>query len=745
MKEKIGSLVILGLLWVSSVATAARNVVLIVADDLGWVDVGFNEGALASGSSYYETPNVDALASQSVLFTHAYACPLCSPTRSALMTGQTAARTQITRAIIEAHYDQPAGEKPYDHIEFSMAEPQIRDRLRPEATTLAEAFKAAGYATAIMGKWHLGPAEDEPESHGFDVNIAAGHYSGPGSYFSPYNNDKLEDGPDGEHLTGRLAEEAAAYIAQQATNASPFFLYLPFYAVHSPIEGRGDLVNYFTNKTSSDSRHDNPVYAAMVKAMDEAVGRVLSEIDDQGIRDETVIVFTSDNGGLLSLDGSRVTSNSPLRGGKSTIYEGGVRIPMLIQSPGVTATNGAVCDEIVTIQDLYPTLLDSCGVSYPSGHILDGVSLLPVLQDPSASLGRSSISIHFPHGSNPVSSIHKGNWKLIHRYNPEEPDELYDLSTDIDESNNRIAAEPAIADELRAELLASLTNQAALFPLPNLNYDPSFVTPPDRRIMAWEIVDQCSVELVDEGYRVYATDKGPTLESQEMTGLPASVDFEIYSCQKAGGRGVLEGRTAVTGYAFETPYTTYNDGAWRTYTGTLTADAPITRIRFNPATRQGIVDIAWIRLRDPVSGDLLYEWRFDDRDQDGISNLAETGTGVYVSEAETGTDPDVADSDGDGLLDELEIRHAGILDPNVSNAGLMDFSKVDLGGSPSLRMTAGGMQLVAEFEESDSADGPFSPVVLQEGSVSVSNSVIKVDLGNSGTDNRKYFRMKGGN
>ena len=424
------------LLTLCSVAAAQRtNVVLMVADDLGWTDLG------CYGHATHETPHLDGLAAQGLRCTHAYAnAPNCAPTRAALMSGQLAPRTGVYTV------GSPARGKTERRRLIPI---ENRTVLADEQVTLAEAFQAAGYATAVMGKWHLG---DDPTTQGFDVNVGGLDWGHPKRYHSPYKNPRLEDGPDGEYLTDRLGEEAARFIGAHADE--PFFLYLPFYAVHTPIQPRADLAAHYEGVEGVP----HVGYAAMVTSTDQAVGRVLAALDEHGVADRTVVVFFSDNGGH-----AKFTSMAPLRGSKGQLYEGGVREPLIVRWPGRVAP-GTVSDVPQIGTDLYPTLCAAAGVPVPEGKLLDGVDLVPLWTRGEAP-AREALYWHFPaylqgyldiHGHwriTPSGSVRAGRWKLIERFETGAL-ELYDVVGDVSEAHECSAEHPEIVARLHGMMKA---------------------------------------------------------------------------------------------------------------------------------------------------------------------------------------------------------------------------------------------------------------------------------------------------
>lgn len=464
----------------------ATNVVFILADDLGYMDVGFN-----NPETFYETPVLDKLARESVRFTAGYAASsVCSPTRSSIMTGQYPARTRNTdysggpngRASIPEDPTDMAGGNFKWHSGRPILPAPYLESLQHSHTTLAEFFRSKGYATGHFGKWHLGDKGSWPEDHGFDINIAGVRGGGPseGRYFSPYGNPNLKDGPVGEHLPDRLATEAANFITTHKDK--PFFVYLPFYSVHTPLAGRPDLVEKYEAKRKrlglepkfvpehprqNRAVQEHAVYAAMVEAMDQAVGKVLQSLEDKGLKDDTIVIFFSDNGGLSTGDGSP-TSNLPLRAGKAWAYEGGILEPLLVSWPG--HAKPGLCDAPVISTDFYPTLLELCGFDpLPAQHI-DGVSFAKLLKDPSVRHDRAPLFWHYPHWGNcggiPNSAIRDGDWKLIRHY-WKKKQELFNLADDPQETTNLAEKNPKEFAELSAKLDGMLKDTDALLPFKN--------------------------------------------------------------------------------------------------------------------------------------------------------------------------------------------------------------------------------------------------------------------------------------
>ncbi len=454
-------------------STHATNVVFFLVDDLGYMDVSPN-----NPDTFYETPNIERLAASSMRFTDGYAAnPVCSPTRFSIQTGKYPTRADATNFF--------SGKR-----EGRFKPAPLNDIMSLDEVTIAEAFKGNGYKTYFAGKWHLGPTEEYwPEHQGYDVNkggFSRGGPYGPGKYFSPYGNPRLNDGPKGEHLPMRLARETSEFI--QSNKDQPFFAFLSFYSVHTPLMGPKELVAKYeakakklglTDKTEfapeeqiePDAKKPrevrilqrHAVYAAMVESMDTAVGKVLDAIEAAGVADDTVVCFMSDNGGLSTSEGSP-TSNLPLRGGKGWLYEGGIREPFMIRAPGV-AKGGSTSATPVVSTDFYPTLLELCGLpAMPKNH-LDGVSLVPLLKG-ADSINRDAIFWHYPHYSNqggiPGGAIRMGDWKLIERYEDGRA-HLYNLKDDIGETKDLASSEPDRVKTMRAKLHAWYPSVGAKF------------------------------------------------------------------------------------------------------------------------------------------------------------------------------------------------------------------------------------------------------------------------------------------
>ena len=429
------------------------NYVVILADDLGYADLG------CQGSGFYATPAIDALAASGLRFTDGYAnAPNCAPTRACLMSGQDTPRHGI--------YTVGSGARGKAANRRLEPAPNATT-LAPDVVTLAECLAARGYATAHVGKWHLGePGTAGPREQGFDVNVGGTHAGHPKSYFSPYDNAALPDGPEGEYLTDRLTDDALGFL--EANRDGPFFLYFAHYAVHTPLQATDADRAAFADR-EPDGGHRNVTYAGMIRSLDRSVGRVLATLDDLGIADSTVVVFTSDNGGLggyADLGTRDVTDNRPLRGGKGMLYEGGIRVPWIVRWPGRTTPGTTSAAPIVTY-DLFPTLLAAAGAPLDpewTDPEVDGVDLASALE---GATDARTLVWHFPGylqanaargtwRTEPAAAIRRGRFKLIEWFDAGPPEgwrhELYDLAADVGESRDLRAARPELAAELRAAL-----------------------------------------------------------------------------------------------------------------------------------------------------------------------------------------------------------------------------------------------------------------------------------------------------
>jgi arylsulfatase A-like enzyme len=470
--KKYRALVILLLIFLSacsqkqnsqkSVVERKPNILFILIDDLGWQDLE------CYGSTFYETPNIDKIRSEGMMFTNAYsACPVCSPTRASILTGKNPAHIQFTGHItrIGRHRYPEHGRiiPPNDKMHVELSEIMI-----------PEALNCMGYATVSIGKWHVGDKEMYfPTHQGFDQNIAGYEDGSPPTYWGPYESDRdwnsiiknLPDRTEDEYLTDRLTDEAIKFIKDHKER--PFFMYLSHYAVHTPLEAPDSLVQKYEEKLKENPVQKSATYAAMIEKVDDNVGRLLDEVDLLGLTDNTIVIFYSDNGGT-----TEATINTPLREGKGFLYEGGIRVPLIVKWPGHIRSN-TKCDVPIISDDLYPTIMEMIGEGTKPAKDIDGISLLPLLKEQTTSLNRDVLCWYYPHYSPqaqmPGYAIRKGNYKLIEHYDPIKL-ELFDLSNDLRETHNLVEEMPQKVEELKASFQTWLTKMHPVMHTNNPSY-----------------------------------------------------------------------------------------------------------------------------------------------------------------------------------------------------------------------------------------------------------------------------------
>ena len=470
------------LLTVSAYAEKKPNIVFILADDLGWADT-----TLFGHTKLYQTPNIERLAKRGMTFSHAYAAsPLCSPTRASILTGQNPARIGLT---------SPNCHLPPVHLKArpgkgaapgqKSIQPESATRLRTDIPTLGKMLKSAGYKTAHFGKWHLGPEPYSPLQQGFEIDIP--HWYGPGpkgSFVAPWSYPDFDPNHPKEHIEDRMAEEAVAFM--EKNKDEPFFLNYWMFSVHAPFNAKEELIDKYRPLIDPKDPQRSPTYAAMVESMDDAVGALLDTLDRLKIADNTIIIFFSDNGGNMYnvVDDTSPTSNAPLKGGKASQFEGGIRVPMIVAWPGEIKP-ASTSDALVQSTDFYPTLLHILKLDPEEGQIFDGTNILPALKGQPFS--RSPIFTYFPHNPPvpdwipPSISIHHEDWKLIREFHQGENEahryRLFDLSTDIGETKNLATKKPELVKELNAKIEAFLIESKAVVPLPNPKFDPEKYRP----------------------------------------------------------------------------------------------------------------------------------------------------------------------------------------------------------------------------------------------------------------------------
>jgi arylsulfatase A-like enzyme len=550
-------------------AAGARqpNLVFILADDLGWADT-----TLYGHTRFYRTPNLERLAKRGVTFNRAYsASPLCSPTRSAILTGLSPARTGITvpnghepRVVLEATVGRSAAP------DQKVVQPTAPTRLKTEYRTLAGALKEAGYATGHFGKWHLGSEPYSPLQHGFDVDIPRHPGPGPaGSYVAPWRFKDFDHDPGepNQHIEDRVAKEAVAWMGKN--KSKPFYLNYWMFSVHSPFDAKKALIEKHRARVDPADAQRSPTYAAMIESMDDAVGTLLDALDRLKLADNTIIIFTADNGGNMynEIDGTRPTSNRPLRGGKATLFEGGTRVPCVIAWPGVTRPGGR-SDVMIQSEDYHPTLLAGLGLAPAPGQHFDGTNLLAALKGDA--MDRGPLFQFFPHSPGvpdwlpPAVSVHRGDWKLIRLFhggdNGAHRHLLFNLRDDLGETNNLATRKPELVGELDGLIAQFLASTRAVVPVPNPAFDPAKYRP--------------ELEGREQPRRA-AAKKTAALDENH----PALQGWKPRSCSTAITNGALvvtsAGKAPFLGFA----------------AGTLGADA---RLRFRIRCDGGSGKVAWL-------------------------------------------------------------------------------------------------------------------------------------------------------
>jgi arylsulfatase A-like enzyme len=595
------------------------NLVFFLADDLGWRDLG------CYGSTYFHTPNIDALAARSLRFTQAYtANPLCSPTRASIQTGLYPARIGITT---------PACHLPEEILEETLQEKAPASnkvlvatsatRLKQEYVTLGETLKAAGYATGHFGKWHLGREPYDPLHQGFDVDFP--HWPGPGpagSYIAPWKfPEDLLKGEPGEHIEDRVSSEVVRFI--QAHKDEPFYANYWCFSVHSPWDAKPELVEHYRALRDPNAPQRNPVYAAMIHSMDEGVGRVVKAIDDAGLAGNTIFIFFSDNGGVDWWEPSMKerygmddppTNNAPLRGGKATLYEGGTRVPCMVAWPGVTRA-GTETDALISSVDFHPTLLPMLGLEPPAGLKFDGLSFAPVLKGGESQ--RDTVFCHFPHmcvdKTGPGTWVRRGDWKLIRRYadNDDQTDrfELYNLREDLGETHDLAADKPQKVKELNALIDDFLTDTGTIVPKPNPAYSPGAAA---LAALGWNVGRDLEVSFDDGTLVLKSSGNDPIIQTRNLPEAkgPYTVEFRM-SSDSSGAAQVFwsTGPNVPFHRDRSTVFTPEHDGQWHDYEAKLAVEQPIIALRIDPSAAPGEMRIEWVRLKDGA-GQLVKEWRF---------------------------------------------------------------------------------------------------------------------------------------
>ena len=643
MKHLISSVV--ALLFAANSFTALQaskpNVVFILADDLGWSDT-----TLFGTTKFYKTPNIERLAARGMTFTRGYsASPLCSPTRASVLTGLSPARhgstspnCHLPQVTLQAAAVETAPPNKKSTTPTSVS------RLDPKYYTLAEMFQDNGHATGHFGKWHLGAEPYSPLEHGFDVDVP--HHSGPGpagSYVAPWKFKDFDHDPliPDQHLEDRMAKEAIAFLEQH--KAEPFFLNYWMFSVHAPFDAKQTLIDNYKTQVDPTDPQRSPTYAAMIESMDDAIGTLLDTLDRLQIADNTIIIFASDNGGTMynEVDGTSATSNAPLRGGKATMYDGGVRGPAIVAQPGAIAT-GSRSAEIIQSCDFYPTLLELLAIKAQPEQSFDGISIVPALHG--KKLDRDAIFTYFPHAPGipewlpPSVSIHQGDWKLIRIFHHGKPGEhrykLFNLKDDLGEQEDLTAEFPDRVHQLDGLIEQFLVDTAAARPLPNRNFDASKYRPelegkaalkggggapkkrgkPAKPVAGWQPEGHASL-AVSDGKLIVTSDGGAPYFSYR---LPKPVDqiplvLTIAMTSDSSGHGQVFWHEQGVAPAFlgerSTSFDVQHDGKSHAYSVTLTPQKPIIGIRIDPSRAAGQMQISSLKL-STTDGRELYRWSF---------------------------------------------------------------------------------------------------------------------------------------
>lgn len=639
----IFALILTGL---SLLAATRPNVIFILADDLGWADT-----TLYGHTSLYETPNLERLAKRGMTFNRAYAnSPLCSPTRASILTGQTPARHGSTAP---AHHTatvrlQAAVKRTGKPNEKALLVDTVT-RLDTDYPTLGKLIKKAGYATVHFGKWHLGPEPYSPLQHGFDVDLPHSPGPGPaGSFVAPWKFRNFKANKPNEHIEDRMAEEAVKWM-KSLPKEQPFYLNYWQFSVHAPFNAKAELIEKYRGKIDRQNKHHSPTYASMVESLDDAVGTLLDAVDEAGIADRTIFVFTSDNGGNMyngipetDKDGNAFvtapTSNRPLRGGKACMFEGGIRVPTIVAWPGLTKADTR-SDQIIQTCDFYPTLLTGLGLPLPADHPMDGINIAPALIGDR--LQRDAIFTYFPHAPGvpdwlpPCVAAHAGDWKLIRLFHQGENGvhdyRLFNLKDDIGEATNLASRHPQKVRELDRLIERHLTDANAVTPKPNPRFDPSQYDPSrigvqvgglkiggkkrpptknanTKPVHGWRAGGTATLAAADGTLVLRSTGGDPQLilaGSPKLAGGPFTVSIRLKTTKPSKVLVFCNPPFKRGGF---TTFGNIQPGRWMELSGRFETEK-LTGLRIDPLTSTGRAEIDWIRVADQ-NGKLLKEWSF---------------------------------------------------------------------------------------------------------------------------------------
>ncbi|MCC6353131.1 MAG: sulfatase [Verrucomicrobiae bacterium] len=629
MKPKVPSLlpILLCLPWFLPAPGASEqgrpNILFILADDLGWSDT-----TLYGTTRFYQTPNIERLAKRGMTFARAYsASPLCSPTRSAILTGLSPARTGITtpnchmpQVVLEATPGKSAAP------DQKAIQPTPVSRLKTEYRTLAESLKDAGYATAHFGKWHLGPEPYSPLQQGFDSDIP--HHPGPGpagSFVAPWKFKDFKEKSPGEHIEDRMAAEAVGWMERQVAargKDTPFYVNYWQFSVHAPFDAKRALIEKHRARVNPADPQRSPTYAAMVESLDDAIGTLLDALDRLGVADRTIIIFTSDNGGNMynEVDGTTPTSNAPLRGGKATLFEGGTRVPCVVAWPGITAP-GSRSDAIIQSEDYYPTLLEGLGLQPAPGQRFDGASILPALRG--GALSRDAVFQYFPHNPGvpdwlpPAVSAHRGDWKLIRIFHGGDGGEhrhmLFNLRDDLGEKNNLAAQRPEMVAELDGLIEKFLADTGAVVPIPNPAFDPAKYRPElegkqkpkgaatQASPGGWQASKDAQLTERDGALHIRATGGDAWISTRDLpAGAKGPFTVRLRLKSTAGGTGVVYFIGGPKGNFKKEDSVSFpmkHDGAFHDYAIAI-SPAKLFALRLDPGNAPGEITVAAFELLD---------------------------------------------------------------------------------------------------------------------------------------------------
>lgn len=585
------------------------NIILIVADDLGWKD------SAVYGSKYYSTPGIDRLAREGIRFTNAYSAnPLCSPTRASILTGQypsrlrfTAASGHISKAILDPEHGTTATSGKPAII------PESRSRLPNEYVTYAELLKEVGYKTAFVGKWHLGRDPHIPENQGFDIVVGGRHHPGPpppGHFFAPWDINTIHKVKLGTHISDAITKEALDFIRKNKDG--PFLLNLWYYDVHAPFQAKQNLIDEYEQRLTEKNIQRSPTMGAMIEAMDSNIEDLLEELDRLKIRDNTIIIFTSDNGGNMydTVDETTPTNNYPLRSGKGNNYEGGVRVPLIVSWPK-NSIPGTVSDSVISSVDFYPTILDMVDLPQKPSYHIDGVSFSGAIRGFSHDRG-PTIS-HFPHyipatNNLPNTSIRVGDFKL-YRFYYDGPDqahrfELYNLREDIGETKNLSALDPERVEIMDKLIQLHLDEANVLVPIKN----PTFQ---QGSAMGWVPQKHMSISQENNNLRIVSTGNDPYMTCDDMRKLkgPFVLKFRMHS-NSAGAGQVYWNSKSIKGFSakYSKIFPINHDDAWHDYELEIPLREALSSIRLDPSRAPGVINIKDICLLNS-DGVRVHEWK----------------------------------------------------------------------------------------------------------------------------------------